>query len=97
MDSVNYRIARNVGGGKHWRIWQIELRFAKIFPSNVFKSVNLISHDPVDLTHGSSFEHGCGLTPVVSSTSPALPDPDGPLSEKVPRYRILYVYERVYG
>ena len=51
-------------------------------PSNVFKSVNLISHDLVDLTH-DSFEHGCGLTPVVSSTSPAFPDPDGPLSEKV--------------
>ena len=70
----NYRIAQNVGSGKYWRIWQIELQFAKIFPSNVFKSVNLISHDPVDLTHGL-FEHGCGLTPVVSSTSPALKVP----------------------
>ena len=75
-----YRIAQNVGGGKHWRI---DLQFAKIFPSNVFKYINLISHDPVDLTHGS-FEHGCGLTPVVLSTSPALPDSNGPLSEKVP-------------
>ena len=84
---TDYRIAQNVGGGKHWRIWRIELRFAKIFPSSVFKSVNLISHDPVDLMHGS-FEHGCGLTPVVSSTSPALPDPDGPLSEKVPAIAI---------
>ena len=83
MICISYRIARNVGGGKHWRIWRIELRFAKIFPSNVFKSVNLISHYPVDLTHGL-FEHGRGLTPFVSSTSPALPDPDGPLSEKVP-------------
>ena len=25
-----YRIARNVGGGKHWRIWRIEVRFAKV-------------------------------------------------------------------
>ena len=38
-----------------------------------------------------SGEHGCGLTPVVSSTSPALPDPDGPLSEKVPAKAIEYV------
>ena len=59
VDIREYRIARNIGGGKHWRIWRIELRFAKIFPSNVFKSINLISHDPIDLTHGS-FEHGCG-------------------------------------
>ena len=59
-----------------------------LFPSNVFKSINLISHDPVDLTHGMAGSSGIlkyfNLTPVASSTSPTLPDPDGPLSEKVP-------------
>ena len=28
-----YRIAENVGGRKHWRIWQIDLRSAKFSPS----------------------------------------------------------------
>jgi len=29
-----YRIARKVGGGKHWRIY---LQFTKIFPANVLQ------------------------------------------------------------
>ena len=50
-----YHIARNVGSGKQWRIQQIELRFTKILPANVFESINLIPHDPVDhqLVRGS--------------------------------------------
>ena len=32
-----YHIVRNVGGGKHWRIWRIDLQFAKIFPTKVLQ------------------------------------------------------------
>jgi len=31
---VQYCIAQNVGGGKHWRI---DLQFAKIFPANILQ------------------------------------------------------------
>ena len=84
---MGYRIAQNVGGGKHWRIG---VRFAKIFPVNVFMSVNLISHDPVDWkTCGSNMATGIlkYLKPVTllsSSNSLTLPDLNGPSSEKVP-------------
>ena len=49
-----YRIAQNVGGGKHWRIWRIEVRFAKVlcrqhFPTATthFYLISKVGYSPV--------------------------------------------------
>ena len=36
---LGYRIVENFGGGKHWRIWQIKQRFAKVLPSKFYQNV----------------------------------------------------------
>ena len=37
--SGTYCIVENFGGRKHWRIWQIKQRFAKVLPSKFYQNV----------------------------------------------------------
>jgi len=54
----SYHIARNFGGGNVGEFGELIVDSPKFFLPMFYKSINYISHDPVDLTCGS-FEHGC--------------------------------------
>ena len=94
-----YHIAWNVGNEKYWRIWQIDLWFAKLFRANVLQICK------IDLIWSSSFNAGfiqtwLRVVPVFQSildqmgsrhpglatqtSTQTLLDPDSLLSERVP-------------
>ena len=89
---ISYHIVRNVGGGKHWRIWWIDFWFAKLFLANVLliRKINLTwsgwynAKFAVWIWPAGILKYFRPVGSSLSSTTPTLPDPNGPLSERVP-------------